>query len=705
MIELTVAPSLREYAASSASLASMDPAVMAEHALKAGDVLRIATFRREILARLEEPDEEDRGSGQLLLDRFQRQALQARLYGRVECARENERPVKKVRLQPAVDLTSASAHHIEEHLKEELLEQRSPVATGALLFLHFHHSVAGTLFQVVEVQPGAGVVSADTDVILDSAPEGFKGNLALDVTFDDLGGLDREIAMVKELVQLPLQFPGIYRQVGIPPVRGVILYGPPGTGKTLLARATANEVEAQFYYINGPEIVGSTYGESEGNLRRIFGEAVHHAPSVIFIDELDVIAGKRGASGSHADTRLVTQLLSLMDGLSKVDGVVIIATTNRIEALDVALRRPGRFDYELYIGPPGTAGREQILRVHTREMPLDRIAREYLPQLAADTPGFVGADLMALCREAGMRALRRHRPATGSPAQWKPEKLRVRREDLVAARHHIRPSASRAALVAVPDQGFERIGGHAAAKAQLLASLIAPLRSGSVLGDGVLLHGPSGVGKSSLARAVAKEAGVNLIVVGGPELFSKWLGESEEAVRHVFKLARELAPSLVFFDPLDALAPVRGRGTGSWTTERVVHQLLAELDDLEKGGAVAVIAATNRCDLVDEALLQPGRFGTLISLTLPEAAERKEILALYLNTFRPGAEALDELAAVTDSLSGAQLRALAQFLEREGGANAASWEALYKRWQSHTLRGARTLAPVAELRTREARPD
>ncbi len=688
MIELTVAPSLREYAASSALLVSLDPAAMAAHGLKPGNLVRIATFRREILARVDEPNEEDRGSGHIRLDRFQRQALQARLYGRVELAPESERPARMVRLQPAIDLSTASAHHIEEHLKEELVERCSPVATGALMFLHFHHSVAGTLFQVMEVQPGAGVVTDGTDVVLDTAPEGFKRNVALDVTFDELGGLDREIEMVKELVQLPLQFPGIYRQIGIPPVRGVILYGPPGTGKTLLARATANEVEAQFYYINGPEIVGTSYGESEGNLRRIFGEAVHHAPSVIFIDELDVIATKRGESGSHADTRLVTQLLSLMDGLNKVDGVVILATTNRIETLDVALRRPGRFDYELYIGPPGTDGREQILKVHTREMPLEEGARSFLAQLAADTPGFVGADLMALCREAGMHALRRHRPPTSSPAQWNPEKLRVQRDDLIAARRRCRPSAARATLVAVPDHGFDRIGGLSQAKAQLQRWLIAPLRSGAPIVDGVLVHGPSGVGKSMLAKAVAKEAGVNLIMVGGPELFSKWLGESEEAVRHVFKLARELAPCVVFFDQLDALAPVRGRGAGSWTTERVVHQLLAELDDLEKGGSVAVIAATNRIDLVDDSLLQPGRFGTLIGIALPDAAERAEILSLHLGRHAPSGHTLAQLASRTAGSSSAQLRALAEDLLREGPGldSTLNWEGLFKRWESRPAR-------------------
>jgi transitional endoplasmic reticulum ATPase len=691
-LELTVAPSLKEYAASSASLVCLDPAVMAQRGIKPGDLLRIGTFGRDILARADAPSEEDRGSGQIRLDRFQRQSLQARLYGRVEIERASEHPVRKVRLQPAVDLGTASAHHIEEHLKEELVDRRSPVSLGALLFLHFHHSVAGTLFKVVEVQPEGGVVTGDTDVILDDAPEGFKAGVALDVTFDELGGLDREIAMLRELVQLPLQFPGIYRQVGIPPVRGVILYGPPGTGKTQLTRAMATELDAQFYYINGPEIIGTTYGESEGNLRRIFGEAVHHAPSVIFIDEIDVIASKRGESGSHSDTRLVTQMLSMMDGLNKVDGVVVVATTNRVEALDVALRRPGRFDYELYIGAPGAEGREQILKVHTREMPLDQSAHAYMPQLAADTPGFVGADLMALCREAGMHALRRHRPPGGAPSQWDPEHLRVQRGDFEAARRRSRPSAARASLGTVPDKGFDHIAGLAAAKAELEGCLVQPLRSGISAGDGVLIHGPSGTGKSLLAKAIAKEAGVNFIMIGGPEIFSKWLGESEEAVRHVFKLARELAPCLIFFDQLDAIAPTRGRGSGSWTTERVVHQLMAELDDLDSGGAVSVIAATNRLDLVDEALLRPGRFGTLITLDLPDADERRQILGLYLGVYKSASETVARLVTRTEGWDSAQLRAFAEFLTREatGPESAQSWEPLFKRWESRTAHGIRS---------------
>ncbi|MBA2690421.1 MAG: AAA family ATPase [Burkholderiales bacterium] len=685
MIGLTVARCLREHASNSAALVRIDPVVMAAHGLQAGDLLRIATFRGEILARLDQPDDEDRGTGHIRLDRFQRQSLQARLHQPVELIREREQPVKKVRLRPAVDLGSVSAHHLEEHLKEELVRRRSPVTKGALLFLHFHHSVAGALYKVLDVEPADGVVTSDTELALDLTSTAFARGVELELTFDDVGGLDREITLLNELVRLPLQFPALYRQIGIAPVRGVILYGPPGTGKTLLARATANEIVAQFYYINGPEIIGTNYGESEANLRRIFGEATHHAPSIIFIDELDVIAGKRGESGAQADTRLATQLLSLMDGLHKVEGVLVVGTTNRIEALDVALRRPGRFDRELYIGPPDAAGRAQILSVHTREMPLDDVARTYLEQLAADTPGFVGADLMALCREAGLQALRRHLPAGLSPLQVKPELARVQREDFLAARRQCRPSAARATLVAVPQSGFDRIGGLARAKKQLQSSLIAPLRAGDTISDGVLLYGPPGIGKSLLARAVAKEAGVNLLIVGGPELFSKWLGESEEAVRHVFKLARELAPSLLFFDQLDALAPVRGRSAGSWTTERVVHQLLAELEEIGNGGSVGVIGATNRLDLVDEALLQPGRFGTLIGLSVPDGAEREQILALYLAepAFAFEGQALANLAASTAGWSGAKLRALAVFLRNEKSkTDDAPWDVLFKRWQN-----------------------
>lgn len=687
IFELAVDRSLKEYASNSALTVSMDPSVMEKQGLQAGDLIRIATFWRELWARVGPGEEADRGTGLLRLDRLQRQTLKVHIHEKVEISREDAKAVSKVRLQPAVDLSAASSHHIEEHLKEEMVANKTPVTSGAILFMHFHHSVAGTLYKVVDVQGGPGVVTEDTDVILDTAPDGFSNELGLDITFEDLGGLDQEIRLIKELIQLPLQFPSIYRQVGIQPPRGVIFYGPPGTGKTRLARAMANEVNAQFYYINGPDVIGTTYGESEGNLRKMFGEATHHAPSIIFIDEIDVLAPKRGETGSHTDTRLVTQLLSLMDGMNKVDGVVIVATTNRLNSIDAALRRPGRFDRELYIGPPNEEGRLQILQVHTREMPLSEDAKAYLPELAASTHGFVGADLMELCREAGLHGLRRSisdLTSGQSLAKIEPEKIKIERQDFKAARGQCRPSASREPLVLVSNQGFETIGGLLKIKKELVELVVEPLRAPSdseesSFRDGILLSGPSGSGKSLLVKALAKEAGVNLISISGPELFSKWLGESEEAVRHVFQLARQLNPCIVFFDQLDAMAPERGKHLGSQTTERVVNQLLAELDSLDNSARIIPIAATNRLDLIDSAVLRPGRFGKKIELPLPKREERKEILNIHLSSLRIreklALDLIDELAVRTEGMSGAELRSLSEEIRRQvqkQGASAAS---------------------------------
>ena len=684
VFELKVERSNREFSSNSACLVMIDPAVMEQHRLKVGDLVRVATFWRELWGRIGEPDGADRDTGLIRLDRLQRQTLKARLHERVEINPEKERAAAKIRLQSSVDLGMASAHHIEEHLKQELVAGRTPLSTDRILFINFHHSVASTLYKVVEVEKdGAGVVTEDTEVMLDPPAEGFAGELGLDITFEDLGGLDREIRLVKELFQLPLQFPGVYRQVGIQAPRGVIFYGPPGTGKTRLVQAMTNEVDAQFFYINGPDIVGSTYGESEANLRKIFGEATHHAPSVIFIDEIDVIAPKRGETGSHSDTRLVSQLLSIMDGITNVNGIVVVGTTNRINALDIALRRPGRFDRELYIGPPNEGGRLQILKIHTREMPLSHAAEDYLPELADNTHGFVGADLMELCREAGLNALRRQVLDLTSGrdlAQFNPETIQVEVEDIQAARAQCRPSASRETLVAIPNKGFDMVGGLAAAKAQALEHIVDPLRSGGgfsrgsgLLHDGYLISGPSGTGKSLFVEAVAKESGVNFITISGPELFTKWLGESEEAVRDVFQLAHQLAPCIIFFDQLDALAPVRGPNSGSRTTERMVNQLLGELDDLEQDGRNVVIAATNRVDLVDPSLLQPGRFGTHIVFGLPDLQERTEILDIFLRSVDL-ADTLEEcvkqeLAGLTEGLTGAQLRGLVTRLH-QAGANA-----------------------------------
>ena len=552
-----------------------------------------------------------------------------------------------------------------------LVESRTPASIGAGLYIPFINSQAGTTYEIHNVTDGVGYVAESTEVVLhyhDShLPEG-----AFDVTFEDIGGLGRQIKLLRELVQLPLKFPHMYRHLGINPPRGILLYGPPGAGKTHLARAVANEVEARYYYINGPDIIGTYTGETEANLRRIFNEAGHHAPSIIFIDEFDAVAPKRGETGAHSDTRAVTQLLSLMDGLKRVDSVIVIATTNRLDSVDLAFRRPGRFDREIFIGPPDSAGRREILEIHTREMPLSDGAQTCLDDIARCTHGFVGADLMELCRDAGLSTLRRsvgnlqdHRAAFRIPIH----DLRVEQEDFETALSQARPSALRETLLSVPDVSWRDIGGLEMAKKRLREMVEYPLRHPKVLAatrlmrrDGALLYGPPGTGKTLLARAIAKECGVNFIAVDGPELFTKWLGESEEGVRHIFRIARQVAPTVIFFDQLDSIAPVRGQHSGSMTTDRVVNQLLAELDGVEQLARVVVIGATNRIDLIDPSMLRPGRFGLRIPVPLPDAGARREILRIHLlaNASFDNESDLDAiveaLTPATEGFSGAQLR-------------------------------------------------
>jgi transitional endoplasmic reticulum ATPase len=433
-------------------------------------------------------------------------------------------------------------------------------------------------------------------------------------------------------------------------------------------------VSASFYFIDGPSFVGTMQGETESNLRRVFDEASHHAPSVVFIDELDSIAPHRGQSGSQSDVRAVTTLLTLMDGLEHVDGVVVIATTNRIDAVDVALRRPGRFDREIFIGPPSRAGRAEILGIHTREMPLSMAARAGLDAVADVTHGFVGADLMDLCREAGLNALRRvvREPEGGLGAFRLADDAvyNVEAADFDSALKRVRPSALREVLVSVPDISWSDIGGLDGVQRvlrQLVERPLVELDAFREVGlgpvDGILLHGPPGTGKTMLVHALAAATGVNFVVVDGPEIFTKWLGESEEAIRHVFKVARQLSPAIVFFDQLEALAPHRGGESGTRTTERVVSQLLSEVDALRDIPDIVVVGATNRIDLVDAAVLQPGRFGAHIHVPLPDAAGRSEILRLHLSTLKLEGmsdlgELCEQLSVVTEGWSGAQLRGL-----------------------------------------------
>ncbi len=654
--------------AASRSLVHIDPQVMDENGLKTGDVIKIstATSRTPIPARIGEPFDFDRGAGIIRLDRFLRTSTKAKMNEQVEIKRVDDLPIlEMVSLLPPLDVSTA--HHLNDHLKQTLCAEAPPLAVGSVIYATFHGSSAGTTYKVVKTDPEYGVVGPDTKIMVEVPSTGMRVDDGL--SFEDIGGMAKEIRLLRELVQLPLQFPQVYRQLGILPPRGVIFYGPPGSGKSYLARAVANEVHAGFYYINGPDVVGTLHGETEANLRKIFAEAAHHAPSIVLIDELDAIAPHRDRAGAQADVRMVTQLLSLLDGLLKVDGVVVIGTTNRVDAIDVALRRPGRFDREIFFAPPDSTGRMDILRIHTREMPLTDAAEAHLEHVAAVTHGFVGADIMELCREAGLNALRRSSSdLLDHLAAFKIDGnlLETDAEDFDKALSVVRPSAIREAFVTIPDVSWDDIGGLEDVKEQLRNAIERPLkqaesfrRIGIDASGGVLMHGLPGTGKSLLAKAIAHECGVNFLTLDGPEIFTKWLGESEEAIRHIFRVARQLAPSIIFFDQLDALAPARGAESGSRTTERVVNQLLGELDGMRSlAGEMMVLAATNRMDLVDPSVLRPGRFGVHIHIPMPSYVDRLNIFTIELREAELGQASLERLAERCENFSGADIHSV-----------------------------------------------
>ncbi len=519
---------------------------------------------------------------------------------------------------------------------------------------------------VVSTSP-KGIVHIDenTEVELRAEFEEPRNGRAV-VNYDDVGGMGDTIRQLREMVELPLRYPELFTRLGVDPPRGVLLHGPPGTGKTRLAQAVANESEAQFFTINGPEIMGSGYGESEKRLREVFEQAGRDAPSIIFIDEIDSIAPKRTEVHGEAEKRLVAQLLTLMDGLEARSNIVVIAATNRPEAIDEALRRPGRFDREIVIGVPDESGRRAILSIHTRGMPLGEGVD--LQELARTTHGFVGADIAALAREAAIETVRRIMPRLDLDAQTVPlevlEDMCVTREDFVAALKRVQPSAMREVMVQEPNVGWADIGGIGEAQKLLREGVELPLRNPDAFrrlgirpAKGFLLYGPPGTGKTLLAKAVAKEAEANFISIKSSDLLSKWYGESEQQIARLFARARQVAPVVVFIDEIDSLVPARGSGGGEpQVTSRVVNTILAEMDGLEELQSVVVIGATNRPTLVDPALLRPGRFDELVYVGTPDRDGREHILKIHTRAMPLAGDVdLAAIAGKTERFTGADL--------------------------------------------------
>ncbi len=524
-------------------------------------------------------------------------------------------------------------------------------------------------FVVAETNPKQAVIITDnTELTLNPQAVDVKEETIPEVTYEDVGGLEEEIRKIREMVELPLRHPEIFERLGIEPPKGVLLHGPPGTGKTLIAKAVANETNSHFIVINGPEIMSKYYGQSEENLRKKFEEAEQNAPAIIFIDEIDAIATKREETKGEVERRVVAQLLSLMDGLKNRGRVIVIAATNVPNMLDPALRRGGRFDRELEIGVPNKEGRENILKIHTRHMPLAKDID--LKEIAAQTHGFVGADVASLTKEAAMIVLRRVLPEIKYDKdeiipQEVLEKLRITKQDFKDALKLVRPSALREVLIEIPNVKWTDIGGLDHVRQELVEAVEWPLkhpdafkRMGVSPPKGILLYGPPGTGKTLIAKAVAHESEANFISVKGPELLSKWVGESEKAVREIFKKARQTAPTIIFFDEIDSLVPRRNAGSDNHVADRVVNQLLTELDGLEDMHDIVIIGATNRPDMLDTALLRPGRFDRIVMTNAPDQKAREEIFQIHTKGMPLTGVTPKELAEKTEGYVGADIEAV-----------------------------------------------
>jgi transitional endoplasmic reticulum ATPase len=649
------------------NIVTLDRETKSRLGVTSGDIVEIEGTKRTAAiiwpARIE-----DEGKGIIRMDHFIRQNAGVGLGEKVVVRKADVKEAKKVVLAPTQEVRIIASGY-DRILKKSFLGR--PLTSGDAIWVPIFGS--GFVYKVVDTNPRGVVKVTDfTQFLLKEKP--VKGELegVPRVAYEDIGGLDEQIQKVREMVELPMKHPELFRKLGIVPPKGVLLFGPPGTGKTLLAKAVANETQAHFISVNAPEIMSKFVGEAEERIRQIFKEAEENAPSIIFIDEIDAIAPKREEVVGEVERRVVAQILALMDGLEARGNVIVIAATNRVNSIDEALRRPGRFDREIEFPVPDKKARREILLIHTRGMPLAKdVDMDYF---ASITHGFVGADLAALAKEAAMKALRRYLPKINLEEERIPpevlETLEVNRKDFLNGLKDVQPSALREVAIEVPNIKWEDIGGLQDVKDELKQAVEWPLRKPEAFKrmgirppSGILLFGPPGCGKTLLAKAVATESEANFISIKGPELLSMWVGESEKGIRKIFRRARQVAPAIVFFDEIDSIATKRGEAADSHVSDRVLNQLLTELDGIETLRNVVFIAATNRPDLLDPGLLRPGRIDKLIKVSAPDEKARLSILRVHTKSIAEkkmlGSDVnLAEIARKTAGFSGADLEGL-----------------------------------------------
>ena len=646
-------------------IARIDPQDLEKLGAEVGDIIQVEG-KRKTAAKVMPAYPEDRGKSIIQMDGLLRGNAQVSLDEKVTVQKTSFLPADKILLNPLTLVRSISRDRDTRYIGTLL--DGLPLVEGDAIRANLFGTRSQDFTVISAVPKGVVLVHARTKIEVKDKAEAKTGDFK--ISYEDIGGLGKELHRIREMIELPLKYPQIFERLGIDPPKGVLLHGPPGCGKTLIARAVANETAAYFTHITGPEIMGKFYGESEGRLRSFFEEAKANAPAILFIDEIDAIAPKREEMGGEkqVERRVVAQLLALMDGLESRGEIIVIGATNIPNSLDPALRRPGRFDREISISIPDHKGRLEILHIHTRGMPLAQdIDLEKLSQI---THGFVGADLEALCREAAMNALRKIMPSIDFQLDEIPYEtllqLEVTTNDFSEALKEVEPSAIREVFVEIPNVNWGNVGGLGEVKQKLIEAVEWPLRYPQLFQEanvkppkGILLSGSPGTGKTLVAKALAHESEVNFISIKGPELMSKYVGESERGVREVFRKAKQASPCILFFDEFDSLVPERGMGENSQVTERVISQFLTELDGLEELKGVLVLAATNRKDLIDSAILRPGRFDFTLEFLLPDEKARQEIFKIHVKGKPVAADINPEvLAQKTEGLTGSDIEVI-----------------------------------------------